>query len=630
MLSELLTRERLAAHLPAPGRWRPVPPVDDRAFWDGVDAATRTALLDHADALAAGPWPELTGSLWLDFARTGNRVRYETSFLARRRRLAAAVLAACLADDQRWHDEVIDGAWLLAAEWTWCLPAHDESNGRRNLLAVPRAEEPTLDLFAAETGALLAWLLAVLRTRLAERAPGLAERLTEEVGRRMLVPQRTVDSWVWFGRRGRVNNWNPWINSNVLATSLLLDHDHEDILRTTERAVEGLDVFLAGYPADGACDEGQLYWWRAGASLSECLEILRLAGGAELDGYGLPLVAEIARYPHRVHIADDWYVNVADGPAKLDPDVTVAHLMHRFGRRIHDQQLVDHGRAMRGAGPVVEPGAGLGRSLLALADHDWRDAPPAEPPLIDQAWWPDTQLLTARQSAGERAGLFLSAKGGHNGEDHNHNDVGTVLVALDGHPVLVDAGVDEYSQQHFSPQRYELWTLRSAFHNVPLTDGHEQSPGRDHAARDVGCTLADDQVIFEADLAGAYPAEAGLRGWRRSAELDRAGDGRVTLTDRWEFDHDPAEVRLTLMFSGYPEPVEPGLLQVRTPTRPLAVRFDAEALEVLTEVIDLTSRRLQWVWGDRLWRTTLIIRTPAATGRCAVTFEPQNSPSCQN
>ena len=48
---------------------------------------------------------------------------------------------------------------------------------------------------------------------------------------------------------------------------------------------------------------------------------------------------------------------------------------------------------------------------------------------------PDLQVRIIR-----RNGWTLCIKGGHNGESHNHNDVGSLMVYVDGHPLLVDAG----------------------------------------------------------------------------------------------------------------------------------------------------------------------------------------------
>ena len=41
--------------------------------------------------------------------------------------------------------------WLLCEESTWCLPAHQPGPG------LPDPDKPHVDLFAAETAALLAW-----------------------------------------------------------------------------------------------------------------------------------------------------------------------------------------------------------------------------------------------------------------------------------------------------------------------------------------------------------------------------------------------------------------------------------------------------------------------------------------
>ncbi|REF36644.1 heparinase II/III domain-containing protein [Thermasporomyces composti] len=625
MLREILTTEALSNHLPQPGAWRPVPDVNDRAFWTSVEEPTRSALLAHAEEVTRAPWPVQPATLWLDFRRTGNRTRFERGYFARRTRLAAAVLAACLTDEDRWHEEVLDGVWLLCEETSWCIPAHDESHGARGG-DLPNPANPTLDLFAAETGALLAWTYAVLGDRVRDRSEFAVRRLLDEVRRRVLIPQRTIDTWTWFGRtRRHVNNWNPWINSNVLACSFLLDFDRDDIVRTTERVVEGLEVFLAGYQPDGACTEGHSYWWRAGASLSECLEFLRSASGGVLDCFGLPLVREIGRYPHRVHIADRWYVNVADGPAQVDKNAC-AHVLYRFGVRVGDEEMKAHARAMRGDdGPAVSPGTPLGRALLALADTEWRREPPRSAPLVAQAWWPDAQLLVARQHPGRADGLLISVKGGHNAEDHNHNDVGTVLVALDGHPVLVDAGVGEYTAQTFSDRRYEIWALRSAYHNVPLIDGYEQAPGAAYAARDVTVELDSGRVHASVDLAGAYPAEAGCRRWLRTLTLDRAGEGRVTLVDSWELDHHPRDLRLHLMASGTPDTTVRGTIVVPGQRRALRVDYDAELLDVGVERIAFQDSKLNPVWGEALWRIALVVRTPAATGSVRLVMYPVTS-----
>src|SRR5439155_1757815 len=80
---------------------------------------------------------------------------------------------------------------------------------------LPDTAYPVIDLFAAGTGALLAWTHYLLGTELEEELPVVADRLVREVRDRILVPYRVIDDWWWLGKRADrpVNNWNPWIHS---------------------------------------------------------------------------------------------------------------------------------------------------------------------------------------------------------------------------------------------------------------------------------------------------------------------------------------------------------------------------------------------------------------------------------
>jgi hypothetical protein len=89
------------------------------------------------------PWPLLTASSYAQYRRDGDRGSYETPYFFRRTRLAAAVLASA-------RDEITDGVWLLGEETSWCVPAHEPS-------PLPDPTQPHVDLFAAETAALLAY-----------------------------------------------------------------------------------------------------------------------------------------------------------------------------------------------------------------------------------------------------------------------------------------------------------------------------------------------------------------------------------------------------------------------------------------------------------------------------------------
>jgi hypothetical protein len=252
-------------------------------------------------------------------------------------------------------------------------------------------------------------------------------------------------------------------------------------------------------------------------------------------------------------------------------------------------------------------------------------------------------VLAARERAGTADGLFLAAKGGHNAESHNHNDVGHFVVALDGHPVLVDVGVETYTRRTFGPERYEIWTMQSQYHNLPAIDGCGQSAGREFAARDVAATIDDRAAQLTLDLAAAYPPAAGVRRWQRTLRLERGAPAaapatgaamvagappaaRVVLADDYELERAPRSLALHLMASGAVAAGRPGALLCATPTRPLAVRYDPDVFVPAVETIPIDDARLRPVWGDRLYRVILAVQNPSAQGRWMLTMAPGEQP----
>jgi hypothetical protein len=238
---------------------------------------------------------------------------------------------------------------------------------------------------------------------------------------------------------------------------------------------------------------------------------------------------------------------------------------------------------------------------------------------VRDAWFPGIEVLVARQRAGSTDGLFLAAKGGHNGESHNHNDVGQFIVALDGQPVIIDVGVLTYTRYTFGSNRYDIWAMQSGCHNLPQIDGHDQAAGESYAARDVAAAVSDDRAALHLDIAGAYPPEAGVRAWRRTVRLERDA-ARVVLEDDYTLAHSPQRLTLTLMASGDVDTSQPGLLRCASPPRPLLVEYDAALFTPTVEPITITDERLLPVWGDRLYRVLLTARQPAAEGRWTLTM----------
>ncbi len=626
MLSQKFSTQ-LPAHLQDHSAFRPYPTIEDRAAWNALPARARAAHIARGAQALGYAWPALPATRYLEFSRIGNRSNFQELYFNRRHTLAALTLAECMEGEGRFLDDIVNGAWAICEESSWCLPAHIRVQRAGNTL--PDVTEPIVDLFAAETSALLAWTLYLLGEHLDSVSPMARPRIAYEIQRRVLTPCLTRDDfwWMGFGNSGRrVNNWNPWICSNWLASALIVERDSQKRCGTVAKIMRALDNFIDPHPADGGCDEGPNYWGRAGASLFDTLELLYAASDGWIDVYAEPLTQEIGRYIYRAHIADDFYLNFADASAIVQPD---ALLVYRYGLRIGDPAMIAFGRWLAHRQAMSELGVmqgrervppSLGRALPNLFILSEAVAQPGHPPLLRDVWLPDIEVMAARDAAGRSEGFYLAAKGGHNDESHNHNDIGSLVVFIDGRPVLVDAGVETYTAKTFSEQRYDIWTMQSAYHTLlPTIDGVQQQPGAAFAARCVACHADDASASLTLDIAGAYPSTAKLTSWQRTITLRRGAE--ITIVDTFEFAASAERVELSLLTPCAVTAAGDGriVLAARAfgqgqQAGAAVVRYDAAAFNVATEPVPITDERMGPVWGDHLMRIILTAHNPPMKG----------------
>ena len=587
MFAEYLKGHDLTALLVAREGYRPFPRRQERDAWAALDSGKREALLAWGEEALAG-YPMLTATQFLAFSRSGSREAYETPYFTRRLRLMGAALAACVRDDGSYLDAVIDGLWCICEESTWVLSAHNGSDHpgapAMNRRPLPDVTNPYVDLFAAQTAATLADTLYLLEDRLDDVSPLLARRVRAEIERRVLQPFMTHDDFWWMGMiRRDVNNWTPWICSNVIETALLLEGDRIRRGEIVARALRMLDSYLAVMPADGGCDEGAGYFNMAGAALLDCLESVYLATQGRVSFYDEPHIRAIGAFPLHAHVSGPYFLNFADCDAMPRMD---GERIHRFGERTDNAALASLGAWLAARESGVKPldTPQMNRVLLTLFARLPADAPAPVHAPFEQL--PDLQVYTWRQD-----GLLAAIKGGHNGENHNHNDVGSFVVYAGGEPQIVDMGNQTYTALTFGPQRYTLANTRSQNHNLPLIGGMEQAPGRCFAARDVHADAQGARM----DIAGAYPPEAGVSSLVRSLRLTENG---ILLTDALVLSRE-APVTWVFMLRDAPQ-----LTSGEACFGRLRMAFDP-ALHAEAEEMPVTDARMARNFPGSLWRLTL-------------------------
>ncbi len=604
--------------------YHPFPKWEERDSWDALPPGLKAKLVGNGETYLAWQWPVLSATRFMEFVREGDRARYEEVYFKRRTALGALVAAECVEGQGRFFDDIINGIWSLCEESSWVLPAHNAvPRGREPL---PDIQHPAVDLFAAETAALLSWTHYLLGKCLDSVTPLISERIRHEVRVRTIEPYLTRDFW-WMGfEDGKsVNNWNPWCNSNCLTAVLLIETDGRKRCDAVTKILKSLNRFLAGYGPDGGCDEGPLYWTQAGGSLFDCLEQLHWASAGKLDFYQESLIQEIGRYIVRAHIDRTYFINIGDGAAKLDnitPD-----LIHRYGGRIGDRGMQGLGASLHhelGSPLALSFCASLTRLLPSLFNGSTLESDRSSAPFVRDVWLADIQVMAARETAGSSRGFYLAAKAGHNAESHNHNDVGNFIVYWNGRPAVIDVGVETYTAKTFSLDRYSIWTMQSAWHNLPTINGVQQAAGKTYAARDVSCRADDKRAEFSLDIATAYPESAGVKRWKRTCRLLRGANVGVEIEDEFEFVAPTSALSLSLVLPHRPIQNASGAWKIPVSQgESIALEIVGAGFQAAVEERPIDDPRLAAVWGSRVYRLVISAGKPLQQGTCLLRISPE-------
>jgi len=554
----------------------------DRFWQDSLPATMRESYITFGEQYAGKAWNTLPATFFSEFKKSGNRVHYEQLMFEKRRQLAALVMAELAEGQKRFLPDIINGLYSTLEETWWGLPAHYKTE-------LPRIEDQNVDLFNAETASLVAYTRYILSAELDQFSPLITKRIDSEISRRILQP--AVKTKYWWKTAGM--NWNPWICSNWLACVLFCEHDEArkaEAIRQIERAC---DAFMGAYPADGGCDEGPHYWDRAAASLFETLYLLGdIKDHAKLKA--------MEAYIYKMYIGNDYAVNFAD--AHGNKALLNVNIAYPFGLVTGDKTMRQYAAYVGRQGDIMHHAAtfynksgnwpSLARELIFLKHIQSFIKEEAVEPFLKHVWLPDLQIMTAREP-------FVAFKGGNNGENHNHNDVGSFIVYAEGEPLLIDPGVGEYTSKTFSKQRYDIWTMQSDYHNLPLINGFSQRDGKQYAAQ----VINYKSNLLTLDLAGAYPKEAQVNSWKRTVKVKNKS--QVEVTEDFTLNNYLGPTKLMFVTPVKPKIEKAGLVLLGSHH----ISYDKRQLEpVIEDISHLLDPVLQQMWGQQMYRIILTVK----------------------
>ncbi len=579
------------------------PSINNRNAWQGLDEEWRQETLRLGEQYLHFEYPCLLATDFMDFSRTGNRTRYEDKLFSKRHALDALVLAECVEDNGRFLDDIINGIFSICEESAWQLPAHNTYIRDTPQLLLPDNTAPVLDLFACETGAILGTIYYLLKERLDAVSPFICKRIFHELTIRIFTPYLNCHFW-WMGDGTTpMINWTIWCTQNVLLSVFLTDTEAAVRNAALQKACKSADYFLDSYEEDGCCDEGAQYYRHAGLCLFNTLEILNAVTANRFSSlYAEPKIQNIASYILNVHVEDKYYVNYADC-SPIAGRAGVREFL--FARRTGNENMAVFAAADFAAGlpaTLLLPEENnlyyrLQNGCTAAAIRNFTHACSKTISHPD-IYYPSTGIFIARDDT-----LYLAAKAGDNADSHNHNDTGSFTVYKKGQPMLIDVGVESYTKKTFSPQRYEIWTMQSAYHNLPTVNGCMQSDGERYRAMDVSWQFSDDICEIAMDIASAYPPEAGLLYYKRNALLIKHKE--IIIRDRFAFcsGKNAAANSVVLSFMTYEKPIlqdtEHGL---KFAVGSLGGMYITGVNYLKTEAIPINDARLKKAWEHEIYR----------------------------
>lgn len=471
------------------------------------------------------PLPQFTDDLYTEFHRTGNRLAFEGVYFQRRNRLGNAAMSAVLLGEPARAESMaalaIDYLREIFAEVSWALPAH--------VPAISGKDPMVIDLFAGETANLMGETLTLFGSR-------ISRDFRKEVYARLChtIFENYVQHDAWF--MTAKNNWNAVCHQGVLGAALALETDADLLAKMFDKMNHYLPAYLDGFTPDGGCSEGLGYWnygfgWFC--ELNRQLE-LRTAGKLSLIE-GDPRINTIAGFAAKMVLSNGMAVNFADCHAHAKPtpwlvtylserlqDPSVAVLARECWRlTVEDQPFTPTN--MRG--DVFNYCRSFLRAPQTVA--------PAGEFVPEDTYLPDLAIIISRAKTAGGHLIEFAAKGGHNDEHHNHNDIGSYLLNADGQPFIVEIGTPKYCKQFFGPQRYEFWATRSLGHSVPLIHGYEQPAGKQFAGHVVEELLTVQKAVFSLEATAAYPVQAEVKHYLRGFDFNKF-TGALQVTDEIE------------------------------------------------------------------------------------------------
>lgn len=390
--------------------------VDFMKQLNSLPSDVKQELLKIADQELKGKYELKTATDYLIFFRKGNRNIYESMLhkhTGRITKLVIGQLIECQTNETsvKYMDEIVNGIWIMMEESTWVYPAHLYIEKGNSQLPLP--DHDGIDLNAGENVKFVAWIKLLLKDKFDKFSVAINKRIDYELKRRIFLPYLEHNDFFWMGFHSHtVNNWNIWVNGNILKGAMMTLIDEDLFDKVANKTLYSVDYFLNGYGDDGGCDEGPAYWRQAGGRLIEYVEAMCDLYDAKNYFKQQDLIKKIGEYVFKMHIYNNWYVNFADAVPVINYPPS---LIAKFGVLFDDDSMKHYAAYVYKFHKdyYKELTTDINEFRNFLHDRQLIETYKPESPSFDYFWFSDIQVFTSRSKTNDKD-LFIAGKFGNN------------------------------------------------------------------------------------------------------------------------------------------------------------------------------------------------------------------------
>ena len=447
------------------------------------------------------------------FKDKGDRTAYQETFFKRQHRMYALVLMCLIYPENESYLELLqDTIWDICDLYVWALPAHIENIEVNN--------NCELDLDATTMALVLAMAKVMLEDRL---HPLIKSRIDYEIDRRIIKPFMEK-RWHWEYRQ---NNWTAVCAGATGCTFMLNRPDLFPLVQ--DRINADMADYISSYKDDGVCVEGPGYWSYGFSYFIEYAEMQKIFTKGQCDLLNDEKIKKISSFLQKLFLDKSVVVNYGDCGSNVSvPAGFMYGLKHLYP---DDVQLPPKDRLTIEVHYFPSCLKAFTRYNSSFVSEDISKN--AEYYMGNSGWF---VKRTPKYGFG--------ARGGCNGESHNHNDVGSFILSVDNKQLLIDMGGRPYTRQYFEHEyRYTFLETSSRGHNTPIINGKYQAN-----IPEAYPTTSFENGVFSVDFSVAYDIPE-LKKLVRSYSFSDTG---ITVCDNFEIEGDAT---FTERLVSYVEPV---------------------------------------------------------------------------